>query len=118
MRYGELTLTARPGFGSVWQTSKAAAAPALSATLTAISGQSRYGGIPGKGDWLGQQFRVRGGLAPGPGLGGGLVGFAEDLDAVAGPRLRAARPELGDRGYGRGGAGESGWAGGLRPCCS
>lgn len=47
MRYGELTLTAQPGFSFVWQTSKAAAATALSATLTDISGQSRYGGIPG-----------------------------------------------------------------------
>lgn len=46
MRYGELTLTAQPGFSFVWQTSKAATAPALSATLIAISGQSRYGGIP------------------------------------------------------------------------
>jgi hypothetical protein len=38
MRYGELTLTAQPGFSFVWQTSRAAAAPALSSTLTAISG--------------------------------------------------------------------------------
>jgi hypothetical protein len=43
MRYGELSLIAQPGFSFVWQTSKAAAAPALSAALTAISGRSRYG---------------------------------------------------------------------------
>ena len=46
MRYGELTLTAQPGFSYVWQTSRAAAAPALSFTLTAVSSQPRHGGIP------------------------------------------------------------------------
>ncbi len=47
MRYGELTLTAQPGFSFIWQTSRAAVAPALSSTLTAISRQSRNNGIPG-----------------------------------------------------------------------
>ncbi len=46
MRYGELTLTAQPGFSFVRQTSRAAAASALSSTLTAVSGQARHGGIP------------------------------------------------------------------------
>jgi len=46
---------------------------------------------------LGQQLRVRGGLASGPGLGGRLMGFAEDLDHIAGPRLQAAGAQLGDR---------------------
>jgi hypothetical protein len=41
MRYGELRLTAQPGFNFVWQTSKAAAAPALSAAVTAVSGRPR-----------------------------------------------------------------------------
>lgn len=38
VRYGELTLTAQPGFNFIWQTSRAAAASALSRTLTAIGG--------------------------------------------------------------------------------
>jgi hypothetical protein len=45
MRYGELTLTAQPGFNFIWQTSKATAAPALSTAFTAMSGQARHGGI-------------------------------------------------------------------------
>ena len=46
---------------------------------------------------LGQQVRVRGGLAPGPGLPGGLMRFPADLYDVAGPGLQAARTEPGDR---------------------
>ena len=46
---------------------------------------------------LRQQLRVGGGLAPGPGLLGGPVGLAQDLDDVAGPGLQAAGTELGDR---------------------
>jgi Protein of unknown function (DUF4236) len=38
MRYGELALTAQPGFSFVWQSSNAVAVSALSAALTAISG--------------------------------------------------------------------------------
>jgi hypothetical protein len=45
MRYGELTLTAQPGFNFIWQTSRAAAAPALSNAYNAISSQSRHDGI-------------------------------------------------------------------------
>jgi hypothetical protein len=45
MQYGELTLTAQPGFHFVWQTSKAAAVPALLNTLSASSSPSRRSGI-------------------------------------------------------------------------
>ena len=45
LRYGELALTAEPGFNFIWQTSRATAGPALSGTLTAISGQARHGGM-------------------------------------------------------------------------
>jgi hypothetical protein len=45
MRYGEMTLTTQNGFNFVWQTSRATAAPALSAALTALSGQPRRDGI-------------------------------------------------------------------------
>jgi DNA polymerase-3 subunit epsilon len=45
MRYGELALTAQPGFSFIWQTSRAAAASALAAAFTAMSGQARHGRI-------------------------------------------------------------------------
>lgn len=45
MRYGELTLTAQPGFNFIWQTSQPAAAPALSATLAPVSGPPQHDGI-------------------------------------------------------------------------
>ncbi len=45
MRYGELTLIAQPGFSFVWQTSRAAAAPALSSALAAIHSQPHHGRI-------------------------------------------------------------------------
>lgn len=43
MRYGELTLTAQPGFSFTWQTTQAAAASALSAALGAITPTRRDG---------------------------------------------------------------------------
>ena len=43
MRYGELTLTAQPGFNFIWQTSRSIAAPTLSNALAAISSQTRQG---------------------------------------------------------------------------
>lgn len=45
MRYGQLTLTAQQGFTFIWQTSRAAVAPELSATLGAISQQPPHGSI-------------------------------------------------------------------------
>jgi hypothetical protein len=39
LRYGQITLTAQPGFNFIWQTSKASAAPALSSALNAVSSQ-------------------------------------------------------------------------------
>lgn len=44
MRYGELTLTAQPGFSFTWQTSRADAMQGLSNALSALS-QARPGGI-------------------------------------------------------------------------
>jgi hypothetical protein len=41
MRYGELTLTAQPGFNFIWQTSAATATSALSTAFTAMSSQAR-----------------------------------------------------------------------------
>jgi hypothetical protein len=46
MRYGELVLTAQPGFSFVWQTSKATAASMLSGTFTAVSGQAQRSPAP------------------------------------------------------------------------
>jgi hypothetical protein len=43
MRYGELTLTAQPGFSFIWQTSKATVASTLSSTFTAMSGTAQRG---------------------------------------------------------------------------
>ncbi len=46
---------------------------------------------------LRQKFRVDGRIAPGPGVFGRLVRFAEYLDHVGGPGLQAAGAEPGDR---------------------
>jgi hypothetical protein len=46
MHYGQLTITAQPGFSFIWQTSKAAAAPAVSNAFSAISSQRFSGSIP------------------------------------------------------------------------
>lgn len=44
MRYGELALSAEPGFSFIWQTSRATAASALSIAFTTMIGQARHGG--------------------------------------------------------------------------
>jgi hypothetical protein len=46
MQYGQLTITGPSGFNFIWQTSRAAAAPALSSAFTAISSREQRGGIP------------------------------------------------------------------------
>jgi hypothetical protein len=45
MQYGEINLSAPPGFNFIWQTSRAVAASALSSALSAMSGQAHHGGI-------------------------------------------------------------------------
>jgi hypothetical protein len=48
LRYVQIALTAQPGFNLIWQTSRAAIAPALSNALAAVSSQqSQQAGIAG-----------------------------------------------------------------------